>query len=113
MKEFLQSNPGLQSRFNTFIEFSDYTVDELFQMFQLLCKKNHYICDEQASQYVKSYLCNACAQKKENFSNGRFVRNYFEKVLLHQANRLSADDSLDKSELLTIVYDDVATEMDK
>ena len=60
-----------------------------------------------AEEHVKKYLEEVCRQKEKNFANGRFVRNYFEKVLLHQANRLAEEKNLDKKDLLMIVFDDV------
>lgn len=56
MKKFFASNPGLKSRFNTFIEFDDYDASELFQMVQFMCRTNDYVLDEEVSQKVYSFF---------------------------------------------------------
>ena len=90
MKRFIDSNPGLQSRFNRYIEFPDYNAEELFQIFCSSAKKYEYTLTEDAHTLLKEVFNNAVANKDKNFGNGRFVRNLFEKVIEHQANRLSS-----------------------
>lgn len=90
MKRFIDSNPGLQSRFNRYIEFPDYSADELFQIFCSSAKKYEYTLTEDAQALLKVVFEKAVANKDKNFGNGRFVRNLFEKVIEHQANRLSS-----------------------
>lgn len=105
MKDFINSNPGLSSRFNKYINFADYTSDELFEIFMLLVNKNGFIVEEETGVIMKSFL--AGKSKEENFGNGRGVRNCFEKLLEIQANRVvEISDILDK-DLQTILADDV------
>ena len=81
MKEFVESNPGLKSRFNKFFEFPDYTVDELQAIFELQCKKYQYKLTEEADKAVREEIIRLEESKGENFANAREVRNLFEKII--------------------------------
>ena len=107
MKQFIDSNPGLQSRFNRYIHFPDYNADELFQIFETNCQKNDYVMSEEAKTALKSLLDKAVAEKDKNFGNARFVRNLFEKTLERQANRLSKQENLSKEMLTEITEPDL------
>lgn len=108
MREFLNSNPGLQSRFNNFIDFPDYNADELQEIFLRMCSKNHLVIDEEAKLYSLSYFEKRVSQSNENFANAREVRNFFEKTLVNQANRISsAGQIFDEEEMLRISLADV------
>lgn len=107
MKQFIDSNPGLQSRFNRYIYFPDYNADELFQIFEVNCKKNDYVITDEAKTALKSLLEKAVAEKDKNFGNARFVRNLFEKTLEQQANRLSKQENLSKEMLTEITKSDL------
>lgn len=109
MQSFIDANPGLQSRFNRYIHFDDYSAEDLLAIFELNLKKHQYKMSESAKTLLKSYLDNAVANKDKNFGNGRFVRNVFEKTLQNQATRLSAIDSLSKEDLQLIVDEDIPT----
>ena len=89
IKHFVDTNPGLQSRFNRYIHFPDYSASELHQIFCSLAQKYDYELDEMSSSKILSILTNAVDHKDKNFGNGRFVRNLFEKTLECQANRLA------------------------
>lgn len=108
MKQFIDSNPGLQSRFNRYIHFPDYNADELFQIFEANCKKNDYVMTDEAKTVLKSLLEKAVAEKDKNFGNARFVRNLFEKTLERQANRLSKQENLSKEMLTEITIEDLS-----
>lgn len=75
MKQFFESNPGLKSRFNTFIEFSDYNEEELWEILESMCLKNNYVIETNAKQSIKTFLSECVKNKNENFANGRLVRN--------------------------------------
>ena len=79
MKHFFESNPGLRSRFNTFIEFDDYSKAELKEMFLLICDKNDYVISDNAMEQVSVLIDKAIMNKEELFANGRFIRNMYEK----------------------------------
>lgn len=89
MKRFIDANPGLQSRFNRYINFPDYTADELFKIYELHAKKNQYQLNADAADYLRERLKYVVAHKDRNFGNGRYSRNLFEKSIQNQANRLS------------------------
>lgn len=107
MKKFIDSNPGLESRFNRYIHFDDYTAEELFEIFMLTAKGNDYIIEKEAQLRLKEILCDAVAHKDKNFGNGRFIRNVFEKTCQRQATRLSSFRNPPKEEMLRIVADDL------
>ena len=107
MKEFIESNPGLKSRFNKYVEFPDYTVDELQQIFDLQCRKYQYRLDEDAEKAVKEEIVRLEAAKGENFANAREVRNLFEKIITNQATRVAAIENVDEETLSTITMEDL------
>lgn len=107
MKRFIDSNPGLQSRFNRYIEFPDYTAEELLQIFESNMHKFDYQFGEGAKDALQQYFENAVAHKDANFGNGRFVRNTFEKILERQANRLASENNLTNERLSSIEKEDL------
>lgn len=107
MKEFLSSNPGLKSRFNKFIDFPDYTPDELFEIFEGMCTKNGYQLSDSAKAKAKSIFTDLYENRDENFANGRSVRNFFEKVMVAQANRLAAQEEISDEQLQTLEEQDL------
>jgi Cdc6-like AAA superfamily ATPase len=107
MEEFINSNPGLRSRFNRYIKFPDYTSAELFDIFQLNASKNEYIINEEANQYLKKRLDIVVQNKQKDFGNARYIRNYFELAIEHQANRLAADLNLTPEKLCELTLEDV------
>lgn len=107
MEEFINSNPGLRSRFNRYINFPDYTSSELFDIFQLNASKNEYVISEEANQYLKKKLDIVVQNKQKDFGNARYIRNYFELAIEHQANRLAADLNLTPEKLCELTFDDI------
>lgn len=90
MREFIDSNPGLQSRFNRFLYFEDYTPEEMLGIFKLNCKKGDYSLSSGAENGLLSLFSREIEKDAKGFGNGRGVRNVFEKCLVNQANRLSS-----------------------
>ena len=111
MEKFLDSNPGLRSRFNTFIKFDDYTADELYQIFSFLCQQNGFSYDNDCKEYLKLLFTAIYAKRNsKGFANGRTVRNYFEKVITQQANRLGSNvGNIEDSMLMQFTLDDLKT----
>lgn len=107
MKQFINSNPGLHSRFNRYVEFPDYSEDELYQIFELNIKKYEYRITDEAKEALKKFFADAVSNKDKNFGNGRFVRNIFEKILECQANRLAKESNLTAERLSEITIDDL------
>ncbi len=107
MKEFLASNPGLKSRFNKFIDFPDYVPEELMAIFEGMVTKNGYRLSQEAQKKAQAIFQILYDKRDENFANGRTVRNFFEKVMIHQANRLATLDVLSDEELETLEESDL------
>ena len=107
MQRFIDSNPGLQSRFNRYIDFPDYTGGELSDIFKMYMKKNQYTLSAEAEKYLKERFDYAVAHKDRNFGNARYARNVFEKSIQAQANRLANEKNLDKDMLTELTVDDL------
>ena len=107
MKTFINSNPGLKSRFNKYIYFQDYNPKELLDIFKLQCKNAGLILEDAASEIAFDYLQKTYEHRDSNFANGRSVRNYFERVLSNQANRLAMQVAVSETDLVTLSKDDV------
>ncbi len=107
MEEFLNSNPGLRSRFNKYITFEDYTGDELMDIFEGMCKKQDYKLDEEAYAYAKEYWKDRAIHHEENFANAREVRNYMEKAISRQATRIVSMKEIDVRALETLKKEDL------
>ena len=107
MEKFLTSNPGLESRFNKYIHFPDYTGEELMGIFRGLCEKNSYSLEEEAENYADEYFSSLYESRDVNFGNGRDVRNFFENMVSRQANRVAEMESPTKEELVTVAKADL------
>lgn len=112
METFIQSNPGLKSRFNKFIEFPDYTVEELLQIFDLNCKKYQYVPDPEARDQVKTLLMLQKAKEPENFANARAVRNLFESIITNQARRIAEMEHPTAEDMQRIQLEDLRDDED-
>jgi AAA+ superfamily predicted ATPase len=107
MQQFIDSNPGLQSRFNRYIEFPDYSAEELYQIFEKNAKEFDYKISRDAQIPLKTFFENKVVSKDKNFGNARFVRNLFEKTIERQANRLSKEVDLTDERLSKICTVDI------
>lgn len=107
MKDFIDSNPGLQSRFNRYIYFEDYSTDELFRIFLNLLIEHDYRITSEASELLREGLERKVRTKDRNFGNARFVRNLFEKTLERQASRLTASVNPSRDDLQRINAEDI------
>ena len=96
-------NPGLKSRFNKYIEFDDYTPEELLDILELMLAKNKYRITYALSLKILDYFKTI---NKDTFANARGVRNLFEKMLEHQANRIVNLANVRDIDLLTLTEDD-------
>ena len=107
MQRFIDSNPGLQSRFNRYIDFPDYSGEELTEIFKMYMKKNQYTMAKETEVYLKSRFDIAVGKKDRNFGNARYARNVFEKSIQQQANRLADQPGLSKEQLTELTIDDL------
>ncbi|MCR4622412.1 MAG: AAA family ATPase [Clostridiales bacterium] len=110
MDEFITSNPGLESRFNRYLHFADYTVEEMLDIFRLRCKQGGYKLDEDAEDEVVAFI-NAQNTDPIMFGNARGIRNLFEQVLIAQSNRIvketEAGEEMTKEKLMQLTAGDI------
>ncbi|MGN0609881.1 MAG: AAA family ATPase [Oscillospiraceae bacterium] len=106
MQKFFESNPGLKSRFNTFIEFDDYSATELEEIFISMCKINDYELSDAAKEQIEKYFANKVDTKEDNFANGRLVRNLFDDIVMNHARRVVNIDNPSIEDLKTILIED-------
>ncbi len=102
MEQFLESNPGLKSRFNKNIIFEDYSKEELLSIFKVFCKSYKMTLSIEAETVLVNYFEWLEYNKPKNFANGREMRNLFETALSNQANRLADKVDITNEELNTI-----------
>lgn len=111
MEEFLNSNPGLRSRFNKYILFEDYTPEQLLEITKSMAAKQDYVLSEPAKAMTLEYFRKRCADKPENFANAREARNYLEHAMANQAGRIVGmkkdNKDIDKDILMTIEPEDL------
>ena len=107
MKRFIDSNPGLRSRFKTFINFEDYHGEQLYKIFTFQCKKNQYKLSAEAESKLKKFFKDYYENRDENFGNARDVRNIFESIIETQAQRLAEMPNPTEEELETIILEDL------
>ena len=111
MDKFIKSNPGLRSRFKTFINFDDYNGSELFGIFDMTCRKNHYSVDTEARFALKDYFNALYKNRNENFGNGRDVRNLFENIVTRQSARVARLSDPTDEDMMTITSVDLPYEV--
>lgn len=108
MRRFIESNPGLESRFNRYINFEDYDAESLSEIFINMASKNEYILDPDALKALQEITREIVASKDRHFGNARSIRNLFEKVIEQQAHRLSqiSNEEISSLDLQTIKASD-------
>lgn len=107
MENFVNSNPGLKSRFGRTFNFSDYSHNELLQIFELFCQNEGYILSDAARQKIADNLVIKAPIGEKGFGNGRYIRNIFEDILLKQSERTSHSDINKASDLQEITAEDI------
>lgn len=113
MERFISSNPGLESRFNRYFIFEDYTSVELHTIFETICGKNDYKLEQDAEKFATSYFDALYETRNDNFGNARDVRNFFENVVSVHSDRVSSLEKPSRNDLMTFSSADLknATEM--
>ena len=112
MHRFIDSNPGLKSRFTRYMDFPDYTPQELTDIFKMYMKKNQYTMTKDAEAYLKRRMELKVAKKDRNFGNARFARNVFENAIQKQANRLAGTTDATKEQLQELTLEDIRAGFD-
>lgn len=112
MNSFVHSNPGLESRFNRFLYFPDYSVDEMLAIFDMRCQKAGYRLEDSAREELKTILKEE-SEDNIGFGNARGVRNLFEQAVSRQANRLAGQDAVTRDELMLLKREDLLPPADQ
>jgi SpoVK/Ycf46/Vps4 family AAA+-type ATPase len=107
MENFINSNPGLKSRFNKYIEFPDYTIDELMGIFDMNCKKYDYEMADDVRAQVRAMIVQRKLAAVENFANAREVRNLFEEIITNQARRVAAMKEPTREDMKSLLIEDL------
>ena len=110
MEKFINSNPGLESRFNKYIFFPDYNGEQLMEMFRIRCRKNGYTLTEEADKAATEAFTDLYENRGDNFGNGRDVRNCFEDMIVRQSNRVAQMENPTKDDLMTVLPADLFEE---
>ena len=106
MEKFLTSNPGLESRFNKYFYFPDYTGEQLYAIFLSQCSRNGYSLSPESEEKAKALFNDLYDNRDENFGNGRAVRNLFEDMVVRQSNRVAAMEAPTKDDLMAFLPED-------
>ncbi len=112
MEIFLDSNPGLRSRFNRYIRFDDYSAGELLEIFKYYCSSSDYVVEEKATSFISTAFNNLHSRGMAT-SNGRFARNLFEMCLEYHAQRLARDHEVGRDSLRVIQHIDASNAVRK
>lgn len=107
MESFIDSNPGLKSRFGRFINFDDYNHVELMEIFELFCEKDGYKLTDEARNLLAKQIVNNAPVGEKGFGNGRYMRNIFENCLLKQSQRTAMENIEDVERLQEITAADI------
>ncbi len=101
MDRLIKSNPGLKSRFNRYFDFNDFKPKELYQIFLVFCGKHEIKLEKEADQRIRDYLDDAYHRRDRSFGNGRMVRNFYEKLIQAQSDRIANSTEEITFEMLT------------
>ncbi len=110
MSRFINSNPGLNSRFNKYLYFNDYNAEELEKIFILMCEKYQYVLDDELKKQLPDFFQAMVLTKPDNFANAREVRNLFEKAVQRQSSRLYNHKEHTQDDLTVLKLEDVFPE---
>lgn len=107
MNSFLESNPGLESRFNKKFYFSNFGSSELLEIFKMKLESNGFVFDNDVVSKALIKITDALMSSKTNFGNARYIRNLYEEIIQNQFSRISSLESPSEIQLRTIVPDDI------
>lgn len=111
MEEFLSSNPGLRSRFNKYIMFEDYTPEQEVSILESMAKKQEYQFEAEAREQAVEFFTKRINANLASYANARDARNYLEKAIANQADRIVKIAELDDEVLKTIICEDLPEEL--
>ena len=107
MEKFVNFNPGLKSRFKTFIKFDDYLPNELYQIFMGFCENEEYTVEPAAQKLLMKLITNLYNNRSAEFGNGREARNLFEQIVTMQSKRVAGIARPTKLDLMQIKMEDL------
>ena len=107
MAQFLESNPGLRSRFNHHLVFVDYSPEQLLHIFNGFTERSGLLVSQYAAEKVLSVFNSEWNSRDKTFGNARLARNFFESAVSNQASRIVAIKNITDQELATIEVDDI------
>lgn len=107
MRSFIDSNPGLKSRFTQYLDFADFNDQELAEVFVGLCHRHEMLLTAATVQALRTTIAKIHAHRGRNFGNAREIRTLFESVLQRQANRLAAIEKPTKQQLQELLAEDI------
>jgi SpoVK/Ycf46/Vps4 family AAA+-type ATPase len=110
MTTFIESNPGLKSRFNRYFYFNHYKPEELLAIFERMSGKSHFHLTPSTRDKLQTMFAELYANRNSTFGNARVARNLFEKSIEQQANRLAVLSSLNDEVLTTLLPEDIPIE---
>lgn len=111
MTTFVESNPGLKSRFNRYFYFNHYKPDELLAIFEKMCGKSHFKLTPATQEKLRKLFEELYMSRDRTFGNARLARNLFEKSIEKQASRLAVLSSLSDEVLMTLLPEDIPTDV--
>ena len=107
MHKFIDSNPGLRSRFNKFFQFPDYVGEELLKIFEHFCASNGYCISNEVAEKLLEQFCDMYEKREEHFGNARTVRNIFETAICCQADRIVSLSEIKEEDLIVLIESDI------
>ena len=113
MHQFIDSNPGLRSRFNKYFHFPDYGSGDLLLILKRFCTTNGYVLADETIPFLEAQLQEMFETRAEHFGNARTIRNLFEHAINHQADRLVQDPHITDEELACLTLSDIRSAMEE
>lgn len=107
MHNFIDSNPGLRSRFNKFFHFPDYVGEDLLKIFERFCSNNGYCISDEVAMKLLEQFRNMYENRQEHFGNARTVRNMFETAICCQADRIASLPEMSEEDLIVLTDSDI------
>ena len=107
MEKFIHANPGLESRFNKYFYFEDYTAPQLLEIFRSMCTRGGYTLSAEGEGAARKLLDQLYEDRDENFGNARDVRNLFEKAVTRQSDRVALLESPTREQLMELLPQDI------
>ncbi len=110
MEQFIASNPGLESRFTNYLNFPDYSVEELAEIFRRMAAQSGLVCVPDTAAAVLALCRKLVAVPTDHFGNAREMRNLFEAAVRNQSTRLVTSGQCDRDALTTLLPEDLPAE---